>query len=149
VSAAGIERFIGYRFPGGTYTVAPDKHALFLDAVDGIASGRDCAHPVMHFIATHAGKGMTFEKLMDLIGAPLDAGALFGQEDLEIFRPVRVGETVAVRGGIVDAQTKTGAKTGPFNTLTTEIELVDAKGEVVCRSRETYIIPGAHGVAAL
>ena len=139
----GIERFIGYRFPGGTYTIAPDKHALFLDAVDGLPSARGCAHPVMHFIATHAGKGMSFEKLMLLIGAPLDAGALFGQEDLEIFRPVRVGETVTVRGAIVDMKSKTGDKTGAFTTLTTEIELVDQAGEIVCRSLETYIIPSA------
>jgi hypothetical protein len=143
----GIERFIGYRFPGGTYTVLPDKHALFLHAVDGIPSDRGCAHPVMHFIATHAGKGMSFDKLMELIGQPLEAGALFGQEDLEIFRPMRIGETVSVRGGIVDAQAKSGAKTGAFNLLTTEIELVDDAGEVVCRSRETYVIPDVQGRA--
>lgn len=136
-----IRRFIGYRFPGGSYTITSDKHALFLQAVDGIPSAQGNAHPAMHFIATHAGKGMSFDKLMELIGAPLEAGALFGEEDLEIFRPARVGETVSVRGGIVDAQTKRGAKTGPFHTLTTAIELIDASGAVLCRSRETYIIP--------
>ena len=141
----GIERFIGYRFPGGTYTIDPVKHALFLSAVDGLPSAHGRAHPVMHFIATHAGKGMTFDKLSELIGVPLDAGALFGQEDLEIFRPLKVGETVAVRGGIIGAKTKTGAKTGSFDTLTTEIELVDQAGEVVCRSLETYIFPRAEG----
>lgn len=143
MSASGIEKFIGYRFPGGTYTIDPGKHALFLKAVDGIPSQDGRAHPIMHFIATHAGKGMTFDKMMEMIGAPLEAGALFGQEDLQIFRPLRIGETVEVRGGIIDAASKTGAKTGPFDTLTTGIELVDAEGEVVCRSLETYIIPRA------
>ncbi|NBQ40881.1 MAG: hypothetical protein EBU34_14190 [Alphaproteobacteria bacterium] len=28
-AAAGIERFRGYALPGGTFTVEPDKHALF------------------------------------------------------------------------------------------------------------------------
>ncbi len=144
---ASIERFIGYRFPGGTYTIDSGKHALFLSAVDGLPSAHGRAHPVMHFIATHAGKGMTFDKLAELIGVPLDAGALFGQEDLEIFRALKVGETVAVRGGIVGAKTKTGAKTGSFDTLTTEIELVDQAGEVVCRSLETYIFPKADGAS--
>lgn len=139
--SSGIERFIGHRFPGGSYTMDPAKHALFLKAVDGIPSAQGNAHPVMHFIATHAGKGMSFDKLVELIGLPLDTGALFGQEDLQIMRPVRVGETVTVRGAIIGASTKTGAKTGEFVTLTTEIELVDAAGEVVCRSLETYIIP--------
>jgi hypothetical protein len=146
MSSQGIERFIGYRFPGGTYTIDPGKHALFLKAVDGIASEENCAHPIMHFIATHAGKGMTFDRLMELIGAPLEAGALFGEEDLEIMRPLQVGETVTVRGGIVEAKTKSGAKTGSFHTLTTSIELVDAAGAVVCRSLETYIIPQGSGV---
>ena len=146
MSGGGIERFIGYQLPGGTYTIQPGNHALFLKAVDGIPSPDNCAHPIMHFIATHAGKGMTFDKLMELIGAPLEAGALFGEEDLEIIRPLKVGETVTVRGGIVDAKTKSGSKTGGFYTLTTGIELVDAAGEVVCRSRETYIIPQGSGV---
>ncbi|MDB5719673.1 MAG: hypothetical protein JWP15_291, partial [Alphaproteobacteria bacterium] len=96
-----------------------------------------------HFIATHAGKSVTFAQLMVLIDAPIDAGALFGQEDLEIFRPLHVGETVKVRGGIVDAKSKSGAKTGAFDTVTTSIELVDGQGEVACRSLETYIIPRA------
>ncbi|RYY06553.1 MAG: hypothetical protein EON55_23080 [Alphaproteobacteria bacterium] len=141
MSGSGIESFVGHRFPGGRYTIDPAKHALFLKAVDGIPSADGRAHPIMHFIATHAGKGTTFAQLMELIGAPLDAGALFGQEDLEIFRPLKVGETVEVRGAIVDARSKSGAKTGAFDTLTTSIELVDAGGAVTCRSLETYIIP--------
>lgn len=145
--ASGIEKYIGYSFPGGTYTIDPAKHALFLKAVDGVPSKDGRAHPILHFIATHAGKGMTFDGLMELIGAPLDAGALFGQEDLEILRPLHVGETVQVRGSIVDARSKTGARTGAFDTLTTSIELVDAEGNVACRSLETYIIPRKEAVA--
>lgn len=147
MAGSGIEQFIGYQFPGGSYTIDPAKHALFLKAVDGIPSADGRAHPILHFIATHAGKGMTFDKLMELIGAPLDAGALFGQEDLEILRPLYVGETVTVRGGIADAKSKTGAKTGAFDTLTTSIELIDAGGEIICRSLETYIIPRKEAVA--
>lgn len=142
-ASSGIARFIGHRFPDGSYTIEPARHALFLKAVDGIPSKDDRAHPIMHFIATHAGKGTSFPQLMELIGAPLDAGALFGQEDLEIFRPLRIGETVAVKGGIVDAKEKSGAKTGRFDTLTTSIELIDEGGEIVCRSLETYVIPRA------
>jgi hypothetical protein len=136
-----ITRFIGHEFPTRDYTIDPAKHALFLEAVDGIPSAEGRAHPIMHFIATHAGKGMTFEQLMQLIEAPLDAGALFGQEDLEILRPLYVGETVTVRGGIVDAKSKFGSKTGSFDTVTTSVELVDKDGAVTCRSLETYIIP--------
>jgi hypothetical protein len=139
----GIERFIGTEFPESRYTIDPAKHALFLKAVDGIPSAEGRAHPIMHFIATHAGKSVSFAQLMVLIDAPIDAGALFGQEDLEIFRPLRVGETVTVRGGIVDAKSKSGAKTGAFDTVTTSIELVDEAGEIACRSLETYIIPRA------
>lgn len=137
----GIERFVGFRFPGGRYTMDAAKHALFLKAVDGIPSADGRAHPIMHFIATHAGKGMSFAELMAMIGLPLDAGAVFGEEDLEIMRPARIGETVEVRGGIVAAETKKGARTGAFYRLTTGIELVDDGGAVICRSRETYIIP--------
>lgn len=140
-SSEGIERFVGHRLPGGKYTVEPDKHALFLKAVDALPSPVGNAHPMFAFIAAHNGMGLTFPQFMELIDAPLDAGALFGQEDLRILRPLRIGETVTVRGSIVDAQSKRGAKAGSFDRITCALELVDGSGDVICTSRETYIIP--------
>jgi acyl dehydratase len=137
----GIERFEGHALPGGTYTVDPSKHALFLEAVAAEPSPAGNAHPMFCFIAAHNGMGLTFPQFMDLLEAPLDAGALFGQEDLHIVRPLKIGETVSVRGTIVEAVTKHGAKTGSFDRVTCGLELVDATGAVICTSRETYIIP--------
>ena len=137
----GIERFRGYPLPGGAFTVEPDKHALFLKAVDAVASPSGNAHPMFAFFAAHNGMGLTFPQFMELIEAPLDAGALFGQEDLQIRRPLRIGETVTVRGTISEAESKRGSKAGSFDRITCSLELIDAAGTVICTSLETYIIP--------
>jgi hypothetical protein len=137
----GIERFRGYPLPGGTFTVEPDKHALFLKAVDAVPSPAGNAHPMFAFFAAHNGMGLTFPQFMELIEAPLDAGALFGQEDLQIRRPLRLGETVTVRGHISEAESKRGSKAGRFDRITCSLELIDAAGDVICTSLETYIIP--------
>lgn len=137
----GIERFIGYRLPGGTYTVEPGKHALFREAVEAEPSPEGNAHPMFAFIAAHNGMGLTFPQFMQLLQAPLDAGALFGQEDLQVLRPLRIGETVTVRGSIVEARSTRGAKAGNFDLVTCGLELIDAEGVRICTSRETYVIP--------
>lgn len=137
----GIERFQGYKLPGGVFTVEPDKHALFLEAVEAEPSPIGHAHPMFSFIAAHNGMGLTFPQFMELLEAPLDAGALFGQEDLNIMRPLRIGETVAVRGSIVEARSTKGAKAGSFDLVTCGLELIDDSGTVICTSRETYVIP--------
>lgn len=137
----GIERFQGYVLPGGSYTVEPARHALFLQAVDGAPSLSGNAHPIFCFIAAHNGMGLTFPQFMELLEAPLDAGALFGQEDLQIKRPLRIGETVSVRGRIAEARSTKGAKAGAFDLVTCALELVDGAGDVICTSRETYVIP--------
>lgn len=139
--APGIERFLGHVLPGGSFTVDPGKHALFLEAVDAKPSPSGNAHPMFSFIAAHNGMGLTFPQFMELLEAPLDAGALFGQEDLVIIRPLRIGETVSVRGSIVEARSTKGAKAGSFDLVTCGLELIDDSGAVICTSRETYVIP--------
>ena len=67
MSTVGIERFRGYALPGGTFTVEPDKHALFLEAVDAEPSPLGHAHPMFSFIAAHNGMGLTFPKFMELL----------------------------------------------------------------------------------
>lgn len=141
--ATGIERFVGYRFPDGVYTIDPGAHAKFIDAVGAKAPPDGHAHPLFAFLVSHCGMGMTFEEFMRLLGAPHDAGALFGQEDLVLERPLRVGETYTVRGEIVEARSARGERSGPIDLVTCGLDVLDGAGELVCRSLETYVIPGS------
>lgn len=137
----GIERFTGHRLPDGAYTIDAEDHAAFLAAVDGIASRDGHAHPLFGFLATHCGMGLSFREFMELLGTTEDAGAMFGQEALELNRPLRIGETFTVRGLIVEARSTSSQRLGPLDIVTCALELVDADREVACRSRETYVIP--------
>ena len=143
MNSKGIERFVGFRFPDGKYTVDPELHEMYLKAVDAVPSPAGNAHPLFGFLAAHCGMGYTFPQFMELIEAPLDAGALFGQEDLQLHRPLRIGETVTVKASIVQARSTTGAQTGRFDLVTCGIELTDDSGAIVCTSLETYVVPRA------
>ena len=139
--AGDVSRLVGYRFPDGQYTIEPEAHRQFVEATDGSTSDRGMAHPVFGFLVAHCGMGLGFDEFMKLLGAPPDAGALFGQEDLVLERPLRVGEVFTVRGSIVEARSTTGSRSGAMDLVTCGLEVVDVEGQVVCRSRETYVIP--------
>lgn len=142
-SISDVTRLIGYRFPDGSYTIDPEDHQRFVQTTGGRRSDTGTAHPVFGFLATHCGMGLDFPQFMALLGAPLDSGALFGQEDLRLERPLHIGETFTVRGSIVEARATVGAQVGSMFLVTCGLELVDGEGEVVCRSRETYVVPRA------
>ena len=52
-------------------------------------------------LATHIGKGLTFTEFAEVVGAPIDAGYLFGGGSLEFWEPIRLGTRYRVCGGIV------------------------------------------------
>src|SRR5204863_2892717 len=93
-------------------------------------------------LATHIGKGLTFAELVELLGARLDAGFLYGGGSLEYDEPILLERPYAVRGGIASVESRVGRRTGPFDLVTTELELVDdERGVRICRSLETYVVP--------
>ena len=94
-------------------------------------------------LATHIGKGVTFAEFAEVVGAPIDAGFLFGGGSLEFVRadPASSAATL-VRGGIAVGGPAVGRRTGRFDVITTELELVDAEWQRrISRSVESYIVP--------
>lgn len=137
-----VQALVGHRFPDGEFTISADDHERFRWAVDGIVPPDGTALPAWCHIATHVGKGVTFSQFAELIGSRFDAGFLFGGGSWDFVEPVRIGRRYLVRGGITAASSHVGRRTGPFDVVTTELELVDPDtGERVCTSIERYICP--------
>jgi hypothetical protein len=137
-----LQALVGTRFPDGEFTITPEEHERLRGAVDGIVPSGGTALPVWAHIATHVGKGVTFSEFAELIGSSFDAGFLFGGGAWDFVEPVRIGKRYLVRGGITGASSRVGRRTGPFDVVTTEIDLVDPDtGERVCTSIENYICP--------
>jgi hypothetical protein len=136
------DSLVGLRFPEGAYTITAEEDARLRRAVDAPAATDERAHPIFCQLATHVGKGVTFSEFAELVGSRFDAGFLFGGGSLVFAAPIEVGRRYLVRGGITAAESRVGKRTGPFDLITTELELVDEQsGEVVCTSLETYVCP--------
>lgn len=63
---------------------------------------------------------------------------LYGQQDFDCRRPVCVGETLHGRQRIVEVTEK---KAGELLFVITEMEWLDARGEIVAVTRQTLIVP--------
>jgi hypothetical protein len=140
--APGRTALAGLRFPDGEYTITVAANEQLCRLVDAPPLPAGVAHPVFGHLATHVGKGVTFAEFADIVGAPVDAGYLFGGGSLDFWEPLRLETRYLVRGGITTVVPQVGRKTGPFDVITTELDLVDATTDrPVSRSRESYIVP--------
>lgn len=132
-SVEQVRAQIGRRFPGGTYTVEPWQAWLIADVVlepkparTGCgASGGKPAHPLFAWLAAIGGWGMTWDDLFGWFGATAADGPVFGEHETTLHRPLEVGATYRVTGGIVSADRKVGRTTGPFDVVGYRMELHD------------------------
>jgi hypothetical protein len=133
---------VGLRFPDGEYTISVAANDRLCRLVKAPALPQGIAHPVWAHMATHIGKGLTFAEFAEVVGAPIDAGFLFGGGSLEFVEPIRLETRYLVRGGIASVVSRVGRQTGPFDVITTELDLVELERERrVSRSVESYIVP--------
>jgi hypothetical protein len=136
------QSLVGLRFPDGSYTITEEANAAFCRIVNAPELPPGRAHPLFGHLATHVGKGLTFAEFAELVGSRFDAGFLFGGGSLVYSRPLEVGRPYVVRGGITAVESRVGRRTGPFDVITTTLDLVDPEtDEVVSTSVERYICP--------
>jgi len=64
---------------------------------------------------------------------------LHGEQEFEIFEPLRPGETYLCRSKIVDQYEKTG-KTGPMGFVVRETAITDKHNEVVAKMRGITVV---------
>lgn len=130
------------RFPDGEYTITVAANEQLCRLVKAPPLPAGIAHPVWAHMATHIGKGLTFAEFAEVVGAPIDAGFLFGGGSLEFVEPIRLERRYLVSGGIASVVSRVGRRTGPFDVITTELDLTDLERERrVSRSLESYIVP--------
>lgn len=64
---------------------------------------------------------------------------LHGEQEFEIFRPLRPGETYLCRSKVVDQYEKTG-KSGPMGFVVRETTITDRHDEVVAKMRGVTVV---------
>lgn len=114
-----------------------DHNAFYLDDRVGQASqwGDIIAPPT--FMTTFRAEGETGALLREL-GTDISR-VLHGEQEFEMFRPIRPGETFVCRSRITDIYEKTG-RSGPMAFVARETAVTDRAGEIVAAIRHTTVI---------
>jgi hypothetical protein len=136
-----LERLVGTSFPGGRYTIEPYRHWLMADAVGEAPASSGKAGPMQIYFGAMAGLGLTLDELFALVGSSAADGPMFGEAEIEQRRPLRIGETYDVRGGITGIVRKEGRRAGVFDILTFRLELVGDDGEVAGVATNSFVFP--------
>jgi hypothetical protein len=141
VALQELEALVGTPFPGGSYTIEPYRHWLFVDA-SGAEPGRTgVAHPMEVYYGALAGMGLSVDELFALVGASADDGPMFGEATIELRSQLEIGATYTVSGSIVDITRKEGRKAGVFDIVTFRLELADERGSLAAVSTNSFIFP--------
>jgi acyl dehydratase len=114
-----------------------DDNPFYLDDRVGQASewGDVIAPPT--FMTTFRAEGETGALLREL-GTDISR-VLHGEQEFEMFRPIRPGETFVCRSRITDIYEKTG-RSGPMAFVARETAVTDRAGEIVAVIRHITVI---------
>lgn len=141
IAVEELEALVGKPFPGGRYTIEPYRHWLMQDAVGGPATREGEASTMEVYYGALAGMGLSVDELFTLVGATADDGPMFGEAGIELRRPLRIGESYEVSGGITGVVRKEGRKAGVFDIVTFRLELAGEDGALAAVSTNSFIFP--------
>ena len=130
---------VGREFPGGRYTLEPWRSWLVADAI-GDDPWDEEPHPVLAWMASVGGMGMTWDELFAWFDGTADDGPMFGEHRTTLHRPLRVGVTYEVSGRIVEVQRKVGRRTGTFDVVDYELDLHEGEDHVAT-CRNSLVLP--------
>jgi hypothetical protein len=139
-----LEALVGTEFPGGRFTPEPYFNWLTCDCVLAPALiGAGSAHPLIVYMATQAGLGLSLEELFTLFLGRSEDGPMLGEWGMECHAPVHVGTSYEVSGAVTEVQRKTGRKTGVFDIIKFELRLRESAepGRLVAITRSSFIFP--------
>jgi hypothetical protein len=136
-----VKAQVGRQFPGGHYTIEPWRAWLLADCLGDDAQA-EVPHPVLAWMASVGGMGITFDELFEWLGGSADDGPMFGEHQTTMHRPLRAGATYRVSGRITSVERKHGRRSGAFDIIGYELDLHDdAGGEHVATCWNSLVLP--------
>jgi acyl dehydratase len=141
ITVDALKALIGKPFPEGSFTIEDYEHWLCADAVLSPSLPQGVAHPMYGYYTAIAGMGISLDELFAMVGSSADEGPMFGEAGLEFMRPLAVGATYRVAGGITSVARKEGRRAGIFDIVAFELRLIDDDGEVAAVSTNSFVFP--------
>lgn len=136
-----LNKMVGHELPGGTYELEDYKDWLTRDVVGAAPAVDGVALPMFCYYAAIAGMGVSIDGLFQLVDATADSGVMFGEAEIDIRKPFRLGETYSVEGRITEIKRKEGRKAGVFDIVTFVLDVVDSSGELAGVSTNAFVFP--------
>ena len=139
VTIEEMQDVVGHPFPGGTYTIEPWENTLLCDVMGVPPLPDPIAHPSFLFHATLAGAGVRIPDIFELCRAESDEAVRAGEYHWVLHRPLLVGETYRMSGGITGVERKQGRRGGLMDVVSFQIDLHDEGGEPVASTTSSWI----------
>ena len=134
-----MQLLIGWRFPGGSYTIPHWENFLVTDVMCSPQLPDNLAHPAYCFQAPLAGMGISYAEFFDVCRAESDDAIRAGEYDFEIHQPLREGEHYSIQGEIIDVERKRGRRTGPFDLVTFRLEMLDTADRLCVVATNSWV----------
>jgi acyl dehydratase len=115
-----------------------DANPFYVDERVGRASGWGDVIAPPTFPITFRDEAADTGALLRDLGVDVSR-LLHGEQEFELFRPIRPGETFLVRTRITDVTEKTG-RSGPMAFVVREIAVTDRANEIVATMRQVTVV---------
>lgn len=133
------EEVVGAGLAEGSYAIESWKAWLMADCLESPSLG-EIAHPMFVYYAGQGGMAMTLDEFFAMCHATSDDGVMLGSSEIDLARPLRVGERFTVTGE-VDSVVRKEGRTGTFDIVSFHLDLIDEGGEGAARLGLSFIYP--------
>jgi len=140
VTEQELQALVGYRFPGGTVSIAHWENVLLSDVMGVPPLPDGLVHPAALFHVTVAGGGLGIGDIFSLFRAESDEAVRGGEFHWRFEDQLREDTPYDASGEGGAVERKESRKLGPMDAVTFLFQLRDpASGELVAEARPTWL----------
>jgi hypothetical protein len=140
VTEQELQALVGFRFPGGTVTIAHWENVLLCDVMGVPPLPDGLVHPAALFHVTVAGGGLGIGEIFELFRAESDEAVRGGEFHWVFHDQLREGRPYDASGEVVAVERKQSRRLGPMDAVTFLFRLSDHEsGLPVAEARPTWL----------
>jgi hypothetical protein len=140
-----MRALVGYRFPGGTFSIERWENVLLADATGSEPLPDGLVHPAWLFHGPISAVGTGLRELFVLFRAESDEAVRAGGYEWTIHTPLREGVEYTASGEVTGIERKVSRSLGPMDVTSFRVDLHDANGGLVASASSTWLVIRSEG----
>jgi hypothetical protein len=92
------------------------------------------------YYAALGGMGVSLDEFFAVVEASADDGVMFGEAEISVIEPLKIGSTYRVDGEITSAVRKAGKRAGVFDIVSFELKLTLSERHLAT-STNSFVFP--------